>query len=127
MRITQAPSGNFVIDTISSTTNDRKQPIPWITMLLRQPGCRWREVVLHHAGLREREAGEHADGVERDQPGDHAAGGDDEEHGHAGQHDDAVRVHEAVAALGHLPGQEAVAGLEARQAREVGEARCWPP
>ena len=41
MRITHAPSGNFVIDTIRSTTNDRKQPIPWITMLLRQPGCRW--------------------------------------------------------------------------------------
>ena len=41
----------------------------------------------------------------------------------AGQDHHAVRVHEAVAALGELAGQEAVAGLEAGQAGEVGEAR----
>ena len=40
--------------------------------------------------------------------------------GHDGEEDDAVREHEPVAAVGELAGQEAVAGDDRRQPREVG-------
>ena len=78
-------------------------------------------MVARHAGLGEREADEDADGVERDEPGDGGVGDDDEQGGGTGQRDDPVGEHQAVAPLGELAGEEAVAGLEARQAREVGE------
>ena len=115
-------SSNRVMNTITTTKAEITAPTPLRTRLVCQPGSLQAEVVLRHAGLREREADEHADGVERDEPRHRGVGDDHEDGGGAGQGDDAVREHEPVAALGELPRQEAVAGLEAGEAREVGEA-----
>ena len=121
-RITQAPSANLVMAMIKATMKERKAPKPLMATPLRQPGWRSSQVVLGHPGLGQREAGEDTDRVEGDQCRDLGAGGDHEHDGGAGEDEDAVRVDEAVAALGHLAGEEAVAGLEGREPGEVGEA-----
>ena len=50
------------------------------------------------------------------------AGRDEQDHGGDGQRDDAVGEHQPVPALGELLGHEVVAGVEAGQPGEVGEA-----
>ena len=80
------------------------------------------EVVLGHPRLGQREPGEHTDGVEGDERGHLGAGGDHERHRGTSQHQHPVGVDETVPALRHLPREEAVAGLEAGEAREVREA-----
>ena len=121
IRMTHAPSANFVTAITAATTKLRKQPKPLMATPLRQPGFTEPKVVLGHPGLRQGEAGEDTDRVERDERGDLGAGGDHQGAGDTGEHEDAVRVHEAVASLGHLAREEAVARLEARESREVGE------
>ena len=81
------------------------------------------EVVLGHARLRQGEAGEHSDRVERDEAVDLGAGHDQHDDRRARQEEDPVREHEAVAALRELTRHEVVFGVEAREAREIGEAR----
>ena len=81
-----------------------------------------RDVVLRHARLRQREAREHADRVEADEVVDLGVGDDDEHGRRDGEEDDPVREDEPVAALGELARHEVVARVEAREAREVGEA-----
>ena len=46
MRITQAPSANFVMAITAATTKLRKQPKPLIATPLRQPGSRSRRWCL---------------------------------------------------------------------------------
>ena len=78
-------------------------------------------VVDDHAGLGEREAREHADRVQGDQRAGVTAERDDQPGRDQRQDDDAVRVHEAVAAVGQLARQVAVLRDERRHPREVGE------
>ena len=66
---------------------------------------------------------EHADRVERDQPVDLRVGDDEHDDRRDREEDDAVREHEPVPALGELARHEVVLGVEAREPREVGEAR----
>ena len=69
--------------------------------------------------LRQRERREHADRVERDQRVGDAAERDEQRGRRAGQHDDAVREHEPVAAVRELARQVAVLGDDRREAREA--------
>ena len=82
-----------------------------------------REVVTAHPELRQREPGEHAHRVQRDEQRDLGPERDDQDGREAGQQQDAVREHEAVAAVGQLTGQVPVAGDDRRQPGEVGVGR----
>ena len=64
------------------------------------------QVVAGHARLGQREPREHADRVERDEPVDLGAGDDEEHDGDARQEDDAVREHQAMAALVNCRGMK---------------------
>lgn len=78
------------------------------------------QVVLHHARLGQRERGEHAYRVQGDQRVGFATEHDDEHTCQRGQHDHAVREHEAVTAVRELTGQVTVSGDDRRQPGEVG-------
>ena len=100
-----------------------RHPSPFTNSPLRQPcsflrmWCRampaWLMVKLVNTPI----------GVERDQAVDLRVGDDHQHERRRGEGDDAVREHEPVAALGQLLRHEVVAGVEAGEAREVGEAR----
>ncbi len=81
-------------------------------VLLLQP-------VADHARLRQRERGEHADHVELDQPVEIGVERQDQQARERAQDDDAVREHEAVAAVGELPRHEPVASQDRGEPREV--------
>ena len=74
-----------------------------------------------HARLAEREGDEDADRVERNQIGHAALEDQDQRGGHHRQDDDAHAESQPVAPEGELVRQEAVAGQEEREAREIGE------
>ena len=95
-------------------------PVPLMATPDFQPGVPQPPVVHDHARLGQGEGGEDADGVERDQGAGVATEGDDEDQGAAGQHQDPVAEHQAVAPVGQLTGQEAVAGHQRGQPGEVG-------
>jgi hypothetical protein len=76
-------------------------------------------VMAHHSGLRQSERREDAHCVERDQRIRESVERDEEQRRGAGQKQDAVREHEPVASVGHLPWEIAVPGNDRRQAREV--------
>jgi hypothetical protein len=80
-----------------------------------------REPVTDHPRLGQGERDEDADRVERDQRVGLAPEEHDEERGEAAQHENAVREDEPVALRRELARRVAVAGEQARQAREVGE------
>ena len=102
----QAPSVNFETTTTSATTPVVKRPTPLMTALTRQFGSFSRKWCTHHAGLAEGEPGEHPERVQRDQGADVALEDDDQDAGHDGEEDDAVREHEPVATVGELPGRK---------------------
>ena len=77
--------------------------------------------VPHHPRLAEREREEHAEDVQLDQPRDVRVERHDEEGGQPGQHEDPVREHEPVAAVGELVGEIAVPAEQRRQHREAVE------
>ena len=122
--ITHAPCVNLVTAMTTSTTSDSTAPMPLTNRPLRQPGSFVREVVLGHARLRQGERREHADGVERDEPVDLGAG-DDHEHDRRRTARKMMPFENTSRwpALGELAGHEVVAGVEAGQPGEVGEAR----
>ena len=117
----QAPLVNFDTTTTSSTMNVAIEPTRLMTERPLPAGLSVRALEPEHAELRQGEAREHADRVERDQRRSVAVERDDQKARERGEEDDPVREHEAIASVGHLPGQEAVSGDDRRQPREVGE------
>ena len=76
-----------------------------------------------HAGLRERERGEDSERVQRDHARDARTEDDDHDARGGSERDDPVREHEAMTTLRQLARHERVAGVEAREPREIGERR----
>ena len=72
--------------------------------------------------MRQRERREHTDGIEGDEAVDLCSGHHDQQRGREREGDDPVREHEAMPAFGELAGHEVVAGVEAREPGEIGEA-----
>ena len=116
-----APSVNFettttiVTDAVACRSDgvDRKPARP--SRLPQSP------VVHDHPGLRQRERHEQTHREERDERADLTAECDEESAGAKREHQDPVREHEAIAAIGELAGQEPVGGDDAREPGEVSE------
>ena len=122
-RTTQAPSVNLVTAKITTTIAEIAPDVVLITTLDRQCGAAVGAEVLRHAEAGQGEAGEDADRIERDQVVDVTAGRQDQRDRRRGQHHDAVREGQPVAALGQPARQIAVRGNEVGEEREAVERR----
>ena len=117
----QAPIVNFETTTTSSTMKVATEPTALMIWFRRQPfSCTLRWWITMPACDSVKPVNT-PDGVERDQRAGVAAERDDQPGRDEAEHDDAVREHEPVAAVGQLARQVAVTRDDRRNPWEVGE------